>query len=95
VTDIVERLRYTATCGVPDFTNSKLLDEAADEIERLEALLRGVGANRYWEGRWRDEKTENERLLAALKAIIKSYDDLNVPTIEVIENARPLVDPVQ
>lgn len=26
------------------------------EIERLQELLRGVGANRYWEGRWRDER---------------------------------------
>ena len=36
------------------------------EIERLQELLRGVGANRYWEGRWRDEAAENERLRAAL-----------------------------
>jgi hypothetical protein len=39
------------------------------EIERLQELLRGVGANRYWEGRWRDEAAENERLRAALRAI--------------------------
>jgi hypothetical protein len=39
------------------------------EIERLQELLRGVGANRYWEDRWRDEAAENERLRAALRAI--------------------------
>lgn len=33
-----------------------------NEIERLQELLRGVGANRYWEGRWRDEVAEVERL---------------------------------
>jgi hypothetical protein len=38
MTDIVERLRMTANCGIPDFTNSKLLDEAADEIERLRSI---------------------------------------------------------
>ncbi len=26
-----------------------------------------TGEQRYWEGRWRDEKAENERLRAALK----------------------------
>ena len=35
--DLVERARMTANCGIPDFTNSKLLDELADEIERLRA----------------------------------------------------------
>ncbi len=29
--------------------------EAAARIAELEAALRSVGANRYWEGRWRDE----------------------------------------
>jgi hypothetical protein len=33
--DIVERLRNTAEIGVPDYTNSKILQEAADKIERL------------------------------------------------------------
>lgn len=39
------------------------------EVERLRELLRGVGANRYWEGRWRDEVAEVERLRAALEEI--------------------------
>ena len=39
MTDIVERLRHTANAGVPDFTNAKLLDEAANEIERLRKLV--------------------------------------------------------
>jgi chromosome segregation ATPase len=42
-------------------------NEQAAEIERLQELLRGVGANRYWEDRWRDEKAENERLRARLE----------------------------
>lgn len=35
------------------------------EVERLTELLRGTGANRYWEGRWRDEEAEVEQLRAA------------------------------
>jgi hypothetical protein len=42
MTDIVARLRMTANCGIPDFTNSKLLDEAADEIERLCREIEGL-----------------------------------------------------
>lgn len=30
-------------------------------------LCNDTGEQRYWEGRWRDEKAENERLRAALK----------------------------
>jgi hypothetical protein len=37
------------------------------EIEQLKELLRGIGANRYWEGRWRDEKADNERLRSDLE----------------------------
>lgn len=33
--DIVDRLRATADFGIPDYTNSKLLREAATEIIRL------------------------------------------------------------
>lgn len=36
------------------------------EIARLNELLRGVGANRYWEGRWRDADAEIARLRADL-----------------------------
>lgn len=39
------------------------------EIERLRALLRSEGANRYWEGRWRDAEAEIDRLTAALRSI--------------------------
>jgi outer membrane protein TolC len=35
---------------------------------------------------------ENAVLRAALKAIIDNYDDLEVPTIEVIEDARELLN---
>lgn len=42
----------------------RMLKERELEIERLQELLRGTGANRYWEERWRDEKTDNARLRA-------------------------------
>lgn len=32
-------------------------------------LCNDTGEQRYWEGRWRDEKAENERLRAALDDI--------------------------
>ena len=50
-------------------------DEAQAEIERLKSLLdrHGVGpAERYWEGRWRDEAAENERLRAGLRPFAKA-----------------------
>lgn len=42
MTDIIERLRNTASLGIPDFTNSKLLEEAATEIERLRKQCAGL-----------------------------------------------------
>jgi len=51
----------------------KDLEAAHAEIERLQELLRGVGANRYWEGRWRDEAAENEKLRVALKECAADY----------------------
>jgi hypothetical protein len=41
------------------------------EIDRLRELLRGTGASRYWEGRWRDEKAEIEWLRAAMQQIVQ------------------------
>ena len=32
----------------------EIYDILRAENARLQELLRGVGANRYWEGRWRD-----------------------------------------
>ena len=46
--------------------------DAQTEIERLRRMLdlRGTGpAERYWEGRWRDEAADNERLREALTKI--------------------------
>lgn len=63
--DIVERLR--ACHGIPAGDPDCCCEAAAAEVERLRELLRGVGANRYWEGRWRDAAAENERLRAALR----------------------------
>ena len=38
--DIVNRLQATADLGVPDYTNSKILREASDEIVRLRKALK-------------------------------------------------------
>ncbi|HTF76599.1 MAG TPA: hypothetical protein VK620_20100, partial [Bradyrhizobium sp.] len=37
------------------------------EIARLNELLRSEGANRYWEGRWRDADADCEALKAELQ----------------------------
>src|SRR6266487_980386 len=47
--------------GDMEYLEAKLA-EADDEIRRLAERLRGVGANRYWEGRWRDANAEIERM---------------------------------
>jgi len=54
--------------GDLEYLEAKLA-EAEDEIGRLEERLRGVGANRYWEDRWRDESAINTELLSALDRI--------------------------
>jgi hypothetical protein len=39
--------------------------------DELKAAIRGhAGAERYWEGRWRDEKAENERLRVVLHRVL-------------------------
>ena len=53
-------------------TTDDALAKARAEIERLRRMLdlRGTGpAERYWEGRWRDEAADNERLREALTKI--------------------------
>jgi hypothetical protein len=53
------------------------LDDAKAENERLRRILdlRGTGpAERYWEGRWRDEAADNERLRGLLAEAIQSPD---------------------
>ncbi|KEA07170.1 hypothetical protein [Rhizobium rhizogenes] len=74
--DIVERLRWWgAKKRAPKSMPTLPADcaEGAAEIERLRANLDLRTSNpadyRYWEGRYRDEKAENERLLKALEEI--------------------------
>jgi hypothetical protein len=70
MTDIVERLRVPCACGLG------LRDEAADEIERLQAALDRLTTQRRQDiGQLR---AENERLQAALSKAIDelSYTDL-------------------
>ena len=50
MSELVIRLRHKAELGIPDFSNSKILDEAADRIEALEAALRQIiEAGDFWE----------------------------------------------
>jgi len=51
---------------VPENTpNQRLADEliaSRARIRELEEMLRGEGANRYWEGRWRDAEAQLKEL---------------------------------
>ena len=70
--DIVQRLRWWAAKKKPPAGMPTLPADCAagaDEIERLQANVDRLTGNqadhRYWEGRWRDEVAENERLRAS------------------------------
>lgn len=76
MSDIVERLRWwgakkRAPKSMPTLPADCL--EAANEIERLHANIDRLTGNpvdhRYWEGRYRDEKVENEKLVKVLEGI--------------------------
>jgi hypothetical protein len=78
MSDLDERLRMWPAADGQDGLSSgyveALMREAADENKRLSELLRGTGANRYWEGRWRDEKAENEKLRTLLGKLYWQLD---------------------
>lgn len=72
LTDIVDRLEALPDSEVGQYRD-EVIAPAIKEIKRLRAeidwlwgLLRGVGANRYWEGRWRDEVAAVARLKGEL-----------------------------
>ncbi len=74
--DIVERLRWWGEKKRPPKSMPTLPSDCAEgaaEIERLRANIDRLTGNpvdhRYWEGRYRDEKAENERLAKALEEI--------------------------
>ena len=45
---------------------------AHTKVKRMHDLLLDVGANRYWEGRWRDADAENARLQEFIWRLIDS-----------------------
>jgi hypothetical protein len=46
------------------------------EVGRLTELLRSEGANRYWEGRWRDAEAGKAELIAVLQDYIRLFDTM-------------------
>jgi hypothetical protein len=57
----------------------RIIEEIASkdaEIDRLNELLRGEGANRYWEGRWRDDQNVISILRAELSQELELIDHL-------------------
>ncbi|MEX2739971.1 hypothetical protein AB3480_00730 [Rhizobium mongolense] len=73
MSDIVERLRFLSAQN-RDSRHLKMayaMDDAADLITSLRANIDRLTSNpadhRYWEGRYRDEKAENERLRKSLE----------------------------
>jgi cell division protein FtsB len=89
VTDIVDRL-LAEIRNRPFHRAFNLIGEAAAEIERLRdenenlrELLRGVGANRYWEGRWLAAERESERLLAVIVRALAIADEVSRENVEL------------
>ncbi|SDF84355.1 hypothetical protein [Thalassobaculum litoreum] len=88
MTDIARDLRHldkslpAPTQRTPEVMERWLSDitechrTAADEIERLTENIKRLTANpadhRYWEGRYRDEAADNDRLRDALESCIDS-----------------------
>jgi hypothetical protein len=52
----------------PAIANTMSVLDLIAEIGRLRAEIERIrsGTDRYWEGRWRDEKAENNKLRSAL-----------------------------
>jgi hypothetical protein len=48
--------------GEPDRELARLREENASLRKNIERLTANPADHRYWEGRWRDEAAENERL---------------------------------
>ena len=76
----------------------------AVEIERLQELLRSDGANRYWEGRWRDAEAETKQwraidaelcgLLKTACGLLKTLviaSDRQINALPTIECARAVI----
>jgi capsule polysaccharide export protein KpsE/RkpR len=87
MSDLVERLRvlqdHYSTSGQLGSENREIFGESADEIEHLEAHLeRHHRAEIYWEGRWRDEAAENEKLRKQLATARKAISDIKQATID-------------
>jgi hypothetical protein len=72
----MDKIAFLRTAGYESHRqeNCATAHWAADEIERLTELLRSEGANRYWEGRWRDEFAENTRLRELLRGVVREAD---------------------
>lgn len=70
--ELVERLRYNANAGIPDFTNAALLDEAATALARLRAPVTEEeieAAHRAWRIEYeRASASEHDAIRAALAA---------------------------
>ncbi|MHC2298196.1 hypothetical protein [Rhizobium mongolense] len=81
MSDIVERLRFLSAQN-RDSRHLKMayaMDDAADLITSLRANIDRLTSNpadhRYWEGRYRDEKAENEELQAWAKSVTTAISD--------------------
>ena len=55
MSDLDKRLRTVSKGGIPDFTNSDLIDEAADRIESLESALNDLWEWLYWKPEYSED----------------------------------------
>lgn len=58
-------------------------------------LCNDTGEQRYWEGRWRDEKAQNERLRTTLLQIAIDDKDQALTRAQCMDIARAAIVPQQ
>jgi|SRR5215472_15149954 len=81
---------------VRDIDQTAEIAALKSENARLQELLRGIGANRYWEERWRDADKENAKLREDLEGeryaaahLQKARDDAEVEIAKLrVENQQ-------
>ena len=70
MSDIIVDLDDLLTAALPPYLR-EIIERARAELAAERERLLGVGANRYWEGRWRDER---EWCAQRVEAVLSDHD---------------------
>ena len=69
------------------------IHELRAEIERLR--MQCGGNCRYWEGRWRDEAKENDRLCAEVERLKKERDNFQAGLVDAVAKIERLREEIE